>query len=153
MPRARRPIQVARAAPMGTESLGAALSRKKTMVYLFNRHITPKKPIKTALTSIYGIGPKRALEITDNLCINPNLRFYKLKLTQISRICKLITSSYTVGSFLQKEIRENIKRSIRIRSYKGIRHKNCLPVRGQRTHTNAQTQKRFKRVGPEGAQA
>ncbi len=117
------------------------------MVYIFNKYISPKKPIKIALTSIYGIGPKRVLEITDNLCINSNLRFYKLKLTQISRICKYIAFSYKVGSFLQKEIRENIKRFLKIKNYKGIRHKNSLPVRGQRTHTNAQTQKKFKRVG------
>jgi small subunit ribosomal protein S13 len=123
------------------------------MVYIFNKYIPPKKPVKTASTPIYGVGPKRALEITDNLCINPNLRFYKSKLTQISRICKSITSNYKVGSFSQKEIRENIKRFLRIRSYKGIRHKNSLPVRGQRTHTNAQTQKKFKRVSSEGAQA
>jgi small subunit ribosomal protein S13 len=132
---------------------GSENSRKKTMVYIFNKYIPPKKPIRTALTSIYGTGPKRALEITDDPCINPNLRFYRLKLTQISKICKSVAASHTVGSFSQKEIRENIRRSVRIRSYKGIRHKNCLPVRGQRTHTNAQTQKKFKRFGIEDSKA
>ncbi len=116
------------------------------MVYIFNKYIPPKKPIKTALTTIYGIGPKRIKEITNNLCINPNIRFYKLKITQISKICKYITTNYKVGSFLQKEIKENIKRFVKIKSYKGMRHKNSLPVRGQRTHTNAQTQKKFKRI-------
>lgn len=117
------------------------------MVHIPNKYTPPKKPIKTASTATYGVGPRRALEITDNPCTNANIRFYKSKLTQIPRIRKYITTNYKVGSFSQKETRENIKGFLKIRSYRGIRHKNSLPVRGQRTHTNAQTQKKFKRVG------
>jgi small subunit ribosomal protein S13 len=116
------------------------------MVHIFNKHTPPEKPIKTASTAIYGVGPKRALEITDNPCTNSNTRFYRSKSTQIPRIRKHTTTNHKVGSSSQKETRENIKRFLRIRSYKGTRHKNSLPVRGQRTHTNAQTQKKFKRV-------
>lgn len=139
-------------------------NEKGKMVYIFNRFIPPKKTIKNALTSIFGVGPKRALEVADYLCINPNNRFFALTSTQISRLCKFLTSNYKdeggaaklgsgplqgrplLGANLQREIRDNINTLVRARSYKGIRHKNCLPVRGQRTHTNAQTQKKFKRV-------
>ena len=101
------------------------------MVYIYNKYIPPKKTIKNALTVIYGIGSQRALEICNHLCINANIRFYALKPMHISRICKYLgeaskttvssrgTVELKVGSLLQKEIRENIKKTIKIRSYKG----------------------------------
>ena len=118
------------------------------MVYISNKKIPPQKPIHNALTHIYGIGRKKASEITDHLCINPSSRFHELTSTQISKITKHITSinfPSKVGSLLQKNVNANIKRYIKIRSYRGLRHRNSLPVRGQRTHTNAKTQKRGDR--------
>ena len=119
------------------------------MVYIFNKKIPPRKPIHNALTHIYGIGSRKASEIANHLCINAASRFHKLTSTQISKITKHITSvnfSSKVGSLLQKNVNENIKRYIKIRSYRGLRHRNSLPVRGQRTHTNAQTQKKKKQI-------
>lgn len=114
------------------------------MIYLFNQHISPKKSIKYALTVIYGININNAQEILNTLCLNANKRFNTLNIIQIKRISKYITTNYKVGGLLKKQIIENIKKKIKIRSYKGIRHKLGLPVRGQRTHTNAQTQRRNK---------
>lgn len=114
------------------------------MVYIFNKYISPKKTIKMALTDIYGVGIKRALKIANELCLNPNLRFSSLKPLDVSKICKYIANNFKVASFLHKEIQENIKKHIKIRNYKGFRHKSNLPVRGQRTHTNAQTRKNLR---------
>lgn len=114
------------------------------MVYIYNKYISPKKTINIALTNIYGIGKKRALDITKMLGINPNIRFGKITKTQLSKITKYISKEYIVGSFLRQEVTENIKKYIKIRHYKGLRHRMKLPVRGQRTHTNAQTRKNSK---------
>ena len=140
------------------------------MVYIVNKNIPQNKRIKNALTSIFGVGEKRALEICHSLCINPNLRFNKVfrTPTQIahgaSRISALLRGApggidpkgdplgqvarrdFEVGSSLQKKINEDVKLLTKIRCYRGLRHKNRLPVRGQRTHTNAQTQKKMKRI-------
>jgi small subunit ribosomal protein S13 len=114
------------------------------MIYLFNQHISPKKPIKQALQVIYGINLNNAQKIANDLCLNSNKRFDTLKINQIRRISKYISSYYKVGGLLKKHIIENIKKKIKMKSYQGIRHKKSLPVRGQRTHTNAQTQKHKK---------
>ena len=111
------------------------------MIYLFNQHISPKKPIKYALTAIYGINKNNAKNIVNALCLNESKRFGTLKITQIRKISKYITSNYKVGGLLKKQIIENIKKQIKIRSYKGIRHKKGLPVRGQSTKQNARTRK------------
>ena len=115
------------------------------MTYIFNKYISPQKTIQSALTRIYGIGFWRVKKITSALCINLNKRFYELTPTQISKLSKFVVSHHKVGTTLQREINENIKSLIKIRCYKGLRHKNRLPVRGQRTHTNAQTQKKMMR--------
>ena len=123
------------------------------MAYIFNKYISPNKTIISALTQIYGIGTKRAKEIANFLCVNQNKRFYKLDANEIVKLSKYITTSssnpntrknYLVGGVLQKNLKENINKKIKIKSYQGIRHKNKLPVRGQRTHTNAKTQRRFR---------
>jgi small subunit ribosomal protein S13 len=114
---------------------------------LFNRHIPPRKTIKNALTSIYGIGAQRAKEISNFLCINPNNRFCALSAPQISNVCTHIASRYEVGAALRRGIDENIRRHVKIRSYRGTRHRSGLPLRGQRTHTNAQTARKAQSKG------
>ena len=113
------------------------------MVYIFNKYISPKKIIAIALTNIYGIGKYRAKIIINTLCINPTKRCCELTPIDISKLCKLVSRDYKIGSFLQKDIQERIKRHIKLKSYKGFRHKYKLPVHGQRTHTNAKTRKRM----------
>lgn len=114
------------------------------MVYIFNKHIPPKKNIQIALTKIFGIGKYRANVIMKSLMINPKIRFYNLKQVDISKLTKYIVQEFKVSSFLQKEIKGNIEKYRKIRHYKGIRHEKNLPVRGQRTHTNAKTRKKDK---------
>lgn len=116
------------------------------MVYLFNEHIPPRKIVRDALTAIYGIGRERAENIGNVLCINGRKRFNTIKLATIRKISKYIARNYQVGGILRKQITEDIKKKIKIKSYQGIRHRNKLPVRGQRTHTNAQTQKRMMNI-------
>ena len=146
---------------------GAEKAYVVNMAYILNKNIPANKRIKNALTAIYGIGEKRALEIAHELCFSPGSRFSVLSQTQISRISGLVqkrgrgTASEirgqvgstkssgsslkeSTGSSLQKKINENVKVLMKIRCYRGLRNKNRLPVRGQRTHTNAQTQKKKK---------
>ena len=80
------------------------------MVYLFNQYISPKKPIKQALKAIYGINIKKAQNVGNVLCINTKKRFNTLKLTQIRKIGKHISTKYQVGGLLQKQKIENIKK-------------------------------------------
>lgn len=115
------------------------------MVYLFNEHISPKKILNNALTSIYGIGRKRSQKIGNILCVNERKRFNTIGIATIRKISKCISEKSKVGGILQKQIIEDIKKKIKIKSYQGLRHRNKLPVRGQRTHTNAQTQKKLNR--------
>lgn len=115
---------------------------KANMTYIYNKYISPRKTISNALTSIYGIGLKRALAVCNALCINPKKRFYELSVLHVSDAQKRMATAQKVGSLLRKEVSESIQKYIKIRSYRGLRHKNRLPVRGQRTHTNAQTQKK-----------
>ncbi|ACR80558.1 MULTISPECIES: 30S ribosomal protein S13 [Kosmotoga] len=94
-----------------------------------------------ALTYIYGIGPARAKEILKNTNIDGDKRVKDLTDEEISRISKYITDHYKVEGELRQEVERNIKRLIEIGCYRGIRHKIGLPVRGQKTHSNARTRK------------
>jgi len=109
------------------------------MVYIFNQYIHPKKTVKRGLSSIYGIGTSSVKKLANALCFNENIRMDKLKSTQISLICKYIMANFKIGSQLKKNIRFDIQRYMKIRSYRGSRHRRGLPLRGQRTHTNART--------------
>ena len=91
---------------------------------------------------IYGIGPTRASEILVKAGIDPNLRAKELSPEQVNKISHVIAESkYVVEGDLRREIQQNIRRLMAIGSYRGIRHKKGLPVRGQRTITNARTRK------------
>jgi len=114
------------------------------MVYIFNQYIHPKKTVKKGLTSIYGIGNSSVEKLSYSLCFNSGMRMGKLRPTQISLICKYIMANFTIGSQLKKNIRQNIQRCMKIRSYRGSRHKRGLPLRGQRTHTNSRTCRRIR---------
>ncbi len=101
----------------------------------------PNKPVWVALTYIYGIGKSTALEIVDRAKINPKIHANDLNENQVATIRKIIDDQYTVEGELRKETQMNIKRLIDMGCYRGIRHRKSLPVRGQRTHTNARTRK------------
>lgn len=105
-----------------------------------------KKRIEIGLTYIYGIGRSRSQKILLQLKIDPNTKTDDLTEDQITDIRKLIDSRYKVEGELRTEISMNIKRLMDLGCYRGLRHRRGLPVRGQRTSTNARTRKGPKRT-------
>ena len=99
------------------------------------------KKIKVALQYIFGIGPTNAFELLHATGIDPELRVEELTGDQIALIRQELEKNYRVEGTLRTEIVESIKRLISINSYRGLRHKRGLPLRGQRTHSNARTRK------------
>ncbi len=99
------------------------------------------KRIEIALTYIYGIGRSRALELLESAGVDRNQRTQDLSEEDVNRLRREIESSYKVEGALRTETSMNIKRLMDIGCYRGLRHRRGLPVRGQRTHTNARTHK------------
>lgn len=99
------------------------------------------KRAEIALTYIYGIGRTSALKILKSARINPDTRAKDLSGEDISKIAAIIQRDYRIEGDLRRETASNIKRLIDIGAYRGIRHRRGLPVRGQRTRTNARTRK------------
>jgi small subunit ribosomal protein S13 len=97
--------------------------------------------VEIGLTYIYGIGRTRAKSILHRCGVNPDRKVSELTEDEITRIRQVIESEGAVEGDLRKEISMNIKRLIEMGSYRGLRHRRGLPVRGQRTHTNARTRK------------
>ncbi|NOX36137.1 MAG: 30S ribosomal protein S13 [Calditrichaeota bacterium] len=104
------------------------------------------KPVGIALTYIFGIGRTSALKICQDTGVDPQKRVYQLADDEIRRIRENIQQNYKVEGALKAEINMNIKRLIDINCYRGIRHRMGLPVRGQRTRTNARTRKGRRRA-------
>ena len=104
------------------------------------------KRIEVALTYIYGVGPVRSRRILDATGIDPNRRTHQLTDEDASRLRVEIESNYKVEGALRTEVSMNIKRLMDIGCYRGLRHRRGLPVRGQRTHTNARTKKGPRRA-------
>lgn len=103
--------------------------------------IPAEKQVQIALTYVYGIGPHFARDILAAANIEPTTRVKDLTEAEEQRIRELIDTGYTVEGDLQRQVTNNIKRLKDVNSYRGLRHKAGLPVRGQRTRTNARTRK------------
>lgn len=103
--------------------------------------IPKEKRIEVALTYLYGIGPALSKKIMEQTGVNPDTRVKDLTDDEVNRIREVIDKGYKVEGDLRKEINFNIKRLIEIGSYRGLRHRRGLPVRGQRTKTNARTKR------------
>ena len=103
--------------------------------------IPNNKRVEIALTYIYGIGRKSANDILAQTGINPDTRAKDLTEEEVAKLRDVIESSYTVEGDLRREVALNIKRMVEVNCYRGIRHRKGLPVRGQRTKTNARTRK------------
>ena len=103
------------------------------------------KRVEIGLTYIYGIGRSKSNNILKQLKINPDTNTDKLSESEINSIRKVIDAEYKVEGELRTEISMNIKRLMDLGSYRGLRHRRSLPVRGQRTSTNARTRKGPKR--------
>lgn len=104
------------------------------------------KRIEVALTYIFGIGHSSAKKIIQESKVNPDIRVNKLTDEQVASIRNVIEQSFKVEGALRTEYNMNIKRLIDIGSYRGLRHRRGLPVRGQRTKTNARTRKGKKKT-------
>lgn len=105
-----------------------------------------EKRVEIGLTYVYGIGRTSAKKILEATGINPDTRVKDLTEDEIAKIREAIDHNYTVEGDLRREVALNIKRLTEIGSYRGIRHRKGLPVRGQRTKTNARTRKGPKRT-------
>jgi small subunit ribosomal protein S13 len=101
----------------------------------------PNKQIGTALTYIYGIGRTTARLILEEAGIDPAIRSNNLDEAQVAAIRRIIDSKFKVEGELRKDVSMNIKRLMDMGCYRGLRHRRGLPVRGQRTNTNARTRK------------
>lgn len=104
------------------------------------------KRVEVALTYIYGIGRTRALQTVQAAEVDQNARVRDLTDDEVLRLRQFIENNFRVEGDLRREVANNIKRKIEIGSYQGVRHRIGLPVRGQRTHTNARTRKGPKRT-------
>ncbi|OGN59275.1 MAG: 30S ribosomal protein S13 [Chlamydiae bacterium RIFCSPHIGHO2_12_FULL_27_8] len=108
--------------------------------------IPANKRLEISMTYLYGIGIHRSKEIIKKLNLNPNMKASELTEEDISKINALLQKEYTLEGDLRRQIQNNIKRLISIHSYRGLRHKLGLPVRGQRTRSNARTRKGKKKT-------
>lgn len=108
--------------------------------------IPRNKQVETSLTYIYGIGRSRSQEILEKASVDPQTRVRDLTDSEVSRLRELIDTQYMVEGDLRREVAMNIKRLTEIGCYRGQRHRKGLPVRGQRTRTNARTRKGPKKT-------
>ncbi len=106
----------------------------------------PNTPVKIARTYIYGIGRVSAMQICQKTNINPDVRINSLSNDDLALLRKVIEEEYKIEGHLRTEVALNIKRLMDIGCYRGLRHRKGLPVRGQRTKTNARTRKGKKKT-------
>ncbi|MFV1956268.1 MAG: 30S ribosomal protein S13 [bacterium] len=99
------------------------------------------KRIEVALTYIYGIGPTKASQLVRDAEVDPDIRVVDLDEKQVSKLREVIDRKHMVEGDLRREVAFNIKRKMDLGSYEGLRHRRGLPVRGQRTKTNARSRK------------
>ena len=109
------------------------------MIYILSTNLRDDKPIAKTLSSIYGIGDSLSKQICDDLGISTSLKGNQLSPSQIEMLNQSIPQTYSIGVELQGEIRKRRERLVTVSTYRGIRHSQGLPTRGQRTHGNART--------------
>jgi small subunit ribosomal protein S13 len=109
------------------------------MLYIAGTNLNKKNKalLKVALTLIHGIGAKKALLLCDQLGLSTQIKVNQLTRTQIDQLVQLITQNHLIDTELNKLVFNDIKRLKQIGSYRGLRHNTGLPLRGQRTHSNA----------------
>lgn len=121
------------------------------MARIAGADIPDDKKIEISLTYIYGIGPTSSKKILQATAIDPNTRVRDLAENEVARLRETIEQQYTIEGDLRREIALNIKRLMDIGAYRGLRHRRGLPIRGQRSRTNARTRKGPRRtIGRKG---
>lgn len=125
------------------ETLGTAQrslhEKEKKMIYILSTNLKDQKMIRKALSSIYGVGDTLSKQICDDLGISASLKVCQLSPLQVDMLNQIIPQNYFIGADLQSEVRKRKERLVAVSSYRGIRHSQGLPARGQRTHGNART--------------
>jgi small subunit ribosomal protein S13 len=111
------------------------------MARLVGVDLPREKRVEVALTYIFGVGRTRSIEMLTATGINPNTRVKDLEESDLIKLREYIESKFKIEGDLRREIASDIRRKVEIQCYQGIRHRKGLPVRGQRTHTNARTRK------------
>ena len=114
---------------------------RPTMARLVGVDLPREKRVEIALTYIFGVGRTRSLETLTATGINPNTRVKDLEESDLIKLREYIEGKFKIEGDLRREIASDIRRKVEIQCYQGIRHRKGLPVRGQRTHTNARTRK------------
>jgi small subunit ribosomal protein S13 len=139
----RPPPDVERRFPrwFGTFAEASPKWRRKPMARIAGVNIPTNKRVIIALQYIHGIGPKKAEEICEKVHIPAERRVFQLTDAEVLQIREAIDRDYMVEGDLRREVAINIKRLMDLGAYRGLRHRRQLPVRGQRTHTNARTRK------------
>ena len=116
------------------------------MLYIFNKTISVSKNILYSLTILYGINEFQSKKICKNIGINPQITLNKLKNNHVNQLINYINKNLKVEQLLKKKKTERLNELVEIKSNRGIRQSLGLPVRGQRTHTNAKTTKKLKKI-------
>ena len=116
------------------------------MARLVGVDLPREKRVEVALTYIFGVGHSRALDTLKNTGVNPDTRVRDLAEEDLVKLRDWIEANYRIEGDLRREVQADIRRKVEIGCYQGIRHRRGLPVRGQRTHTNARTRKGPKRT-------
>lgn len=115
------------------------------MAYLLGTHLTGTSKVRIALTQVYGIGVSKACQVCDQLGLSTTITINQLTRIQTDQISRIITQTHLIDSELTKMLLHDIQRLLQISCYRGLRHSSGLPLRGQRTHTNAKTSRKLKR--------
>jgi len=118
-----------------------ALNKRNLMARIAGVDVPNNKQVRVGLTYIFGIGDSRAAKILAEANVDPHAKAGTLDEDALNRIRHVIETQGQIEGDLRKDVSLNIKRLIEIQSYRGLRHRRSLPVRGQRTHTNARTRK------------
>lgn len=116
------------------------------MLYIFNKTISNSKSILYSLTILYGINEYQSKKICKNVGINPQITINKLKNYQVNRLISYINKNLKIEQVLKQQKKNRLNELLEIKSNRGIRQSLGLPVRGQRTHTNAKTAKKYKKM-------
>lgn len=116
------------------------------MLYIFNKTISNSKSILYSLTTLYGINEYQSKKICKNVGINPQITVNKLKNYQVNRLISYINKNLKIEQVLKQSKKTKLNELLEIKSIRGIRQSAGLPVRGQRTHTNAKTAKKSKKI-------
>ena len=104
------------------------------------------RPIRLALTQVYGLGPSTAQQLCDQLGFHPKVTTGSLKAGHWDQLARIVSAYHITGAELKRVQAEDIQRTVRMSSYKGFRFTQGLPLRGQRTHTNARTARKHRRL-------